>query len=395
MRILWTVPYLPWPTTSGGKLRQYQLLRALAQRGHRITLLVQSKTGLTAAAQAQLAPLLERLICLPRRPLRHPKTLCATLFGTPPLLACVNGFAPRLREQFDRLLDEPWDVVQIEHSYACQPFLSVLQRRRRPFVLTEHNVESRLSGATYNKLPGWLAPLAHYDRWRYQRWEQQVLRRAHCIVAVSADDAAALAQISGRPTRVVTNGVDGAAFAGVAPDPTSRRVLFVGNYEYAPNVDAVEWAVREILPRVWQTLPEVRFAVCGFALPARWRHQYPDPRIEWHGYIDSLTALQNQSALFLAPLRDGGGSKLKVLEALAASLPLVSTAQGVSGLALQAGTHFLGGDSADALASQIAYALRHTEQARRIGCAGRAAVAAAYDWQTVAAQLEAVYQEIG
>jgi glycosyltransferase involved in cell wall biosynthesis len=394
MRILWAVPYLPWPTTSGGKLRQYQLLRALAQRGHRITLLVQAKSPLTPDIEAQLSPLLERLIYLPRRPLRHPKTVCAALFGAPPLLACVNGFAPQLRDRFDRLLDEHWDVVQIEHSYACQPFLSVLQRRRRPFLLTEHNVESKLSGATYNKLPGWLQPLAHYDRWRYQRWEQQVMRHARCVVAVTADDADALARISGRPARVVINGVDRAAFAGVAPNPASQRVLFVGNYEYAPNVDAVEWAVRHIFPRVWKTLPGARFAVCGFALPERWRRGYPDARIEWHGYISSLTAMQNASALFLAPLRDGGGSKLKVLEALAASLPLVSTAQGVSGLALQAGTHYLAGATAHDLAAQIVYGLRHPEQSRRIGLAGRAAVASAYDWQTAAAQLEAIYQEI-
>ena len=393
MRILWTVPYLPWPTTSGGKVRQYHLLRVLAERGHRITLLVQSKTGLTPDVEAQLSPLLEQLICLPRRPLKHPTTLCAALLSPQPLLATVNGLSPQLSQTFDKLLDQHWDIVQIEHTYAFQPFMAALQRRQRPFLLSEHNVESRLSGATYGKLPSWLKPLAHYDRRRYQRWERQVLGRARCVIAVTQDDAHALQQISGQPTRVVINGVDTHGFSQVVPNAASQRVLFVGNYDYAPNVDAVEWAVTEIFPIVWQTLPEVYFAVCGFALPERWRTTYTDPRIEWRGYIDSLPAMQNESALFLAPLRDGGGSKLKVLETLASSLPLVSTSQGVSGLAIDAYTHYLAGETAEALAAQIIFGMQNPAQCRVMGLAARAAVGAAYDWHAAASQLEAIYHE--
>jgi glycosyltransferase involved in cell wall biosynthesis len=393
MRILWTLPYLPWPTTSGGKLRQYNLLRMLAQRGHRITLLVQSKTPITSEIEAQLSPWLDELICVPRRSLKHPKTLFAALFGTYPLLVTVNGLAPELAAKFERLLDQDWDVIQIEHSYAFQPYMKALEQRRKPFVLTEHNVESALSGATYSKLPGWLKILARYDHWRYQRWERKTLSRARCVMAVTDNDAKALAEISGKPARVVINGVDCAQFAHVTPDPAAQRVLFIGNYEYAPNVDAVEWALSEIFPRVWQALPEVRFAVCGFAMPERWRNTYTDPRIEWRGYIDSLTAVQNESSLFVAPLRDGGGSKLKVLEALAASLPVITTAQGVSGLAISAGTHYLAGETSEALAQQIIYGIQNPARCRAIGLAARTAVTDNYDWQAATAQLEAVYRE--
>ncbi|MDU5674434.1 MAG: glycosyltransferase, partial [Pseudomonas aeruginosa] len=111
-----------------------------------------------------------------------------------------------------------------------------------------------------------------------------------------------------------------------------ERVLFLGNYEYAPNVDAVEWMLDEILPRVWAHCPEARMSVCGYALPAEWAQRWSDPRIEWQGFVPDLLQLQSSSSVFLAALRHGGGSKLKVLEALAAGLPLASTAQGVSGL---------------------------------------------------------------
>lgn len=101
MRILWTLPYLPWPTTSGSKTRQYHLLRELAQRGHRITLLVQSKVPLGDAARTALEPLLERLIVLPRRALHSPLNLLASPIIDYPMRAIIHGLAPALRHQFE------------------------------------------------------------------------------------------------------------------------------------------------------------------------------------------------------------------------------------------------------------------------------------------------------
>lgn len=144
MRLLWVLPYSPWPTTSGGKTRQYNLLRSLAERGHRITLLVQSKQPLSADDRAMLEPLLEQLIVVPRRSLRSFASLFVALFAPAPLLAGVNGYAPRMQAAFVELLQQRWDVVQVEHSYTIEPLRKPLREQRQPFVLTEHNVESSL-----------------------------------------------------------------------------------------------------------------------------------------------------------------------------------------------------------------------------------------------------------
>lgn len=395
MRILWTLPYLPWPITSGGKARQYHLIRRMAERGHAITLLVQSKTPLDDGAHQALSPWVEQLIVLPRRPLKHPITLWRAATSRLPLLASVNGHAPALSRRFDALLDEhAWDVIQIEHSYGFQPFADSLARRGRPFVLTEHNVESTLGAATYGKWPGWARPLARYDQWRAERWEREVLSKAQAIVAVTDADARALSAIGGRPAHVVANGVDTHAFAQVQADATARAVLFVGNYEYAPNVDAVEWAVTEIFPRLWQRVPTARFLVCGHALPASWPSRFNDPRIEWRGYVDDLAAVQSQSSVFIAPLRFGGGSKLKVLEALAAGLALVSTREGLSGLGAQPGVHARVADTAQAQADELADLLMHPEQASALGDAARRFVGERFDWSASALQLEAVYAQL-
>lgn len=395
LRLLWTLPYLPWPITSGGKARQYHLIRQLAARGHRLTLLVQSKTPADAAVQAALAPLVESLIVLPRRSLKHPRTLWNAAVSPLPLLASVNGYAPALTARFRQLLDEGgWDVVQVEHSYGAEPFQAELRRRGQPFILTEHNVESELGSATYGKWPRSLRCLTFYDQHRARWWEQRLLGRASAIVAVTEDDAATLGRLSGRPTHVVSNGVDTEAFASVVPDVASRTVLFVGNYEYAPNVDAVEWALTEIWPRVWQRAPDIRWRVCGHGLPEAWRRRHTDARLLWQGYVPDLRSVQSDSAAFLAPLRFGGGSKLKVLEAMAAGLPLISTPEGLSGLSVRDGVEVRVGGNPEALAEAIVQTVTDTEAARRLGEAGRRYVSEHFDWSLAAQQLEAVYAEM-
>ncbi len=392
LRILLTMPYLPWPITSGGKARQFHLLRQLAERGHQVTLLVQSKTLADEGVLQALRPLVHELIVLPRRALKHPLTLWHAAWSGLPLLATVNGHAPALSARFSRLLAQgPWDVVHIEHSYGLAPFAEALRRQGQPFVITEHNVESELGAATYGKWPAALRPLARIDQARARRWEREALSQAALVLAVTESDARSLARISGRPTHVVGNGVDTRAFAGVVPDATSRTALFLGNYEYAPNVDAVEWALTEIWPRVWAQAPELRFRVCGHGLPATWRSRFPDPRIDFQGYVPDLTEVQSRCAAFLAPLRAGGGSKLKVLEAMAAGLPLVTTPEGLTGLGVEPGVQARVGRRPDELAQALIEVLGQPERARAMGEAARAHVGRQFDWARSADQLEAAY----
>lgn len=394
MKILWILPYLPWPATSGGKTRQYNLLKTLASRGHRITLLIQSKTDMDPVTRETLQQLVEKVIVVPRRSLRHPLTILGCLFSPYPLLTTINGMAPELTRTFQTLLDETWDIIQIEHSYSAQPYLACMRKRKVNFILTEHNLESSLGGATYGRFPNWAAPFTRFDQWRCRRWESRVFRQAARIMAVTEEDGQAMRRLTDTPVSIVVNGVDTGAFSSVVPSPESKRILFVGNYEYPPNVAAVEWLLDGIAPLVWAEQPEARFAIAGYALPADWPARWSDPRIEWRGFVQDLQALQHQCAAFVAPLQDGGGSKLKVIEALAAALPLVSTSQGVSGLSLREGDSFLGGETSAALARSLLEILDKPQQAAQLGQAGRTYVRQYHDWQVVADQLEHTYRSL-
>lgn len=392
MRILWVLPYLPWPATSGGKTRQLHLLRTLSSLGFQITLLVQSKQELDSVTQLALEPYLEKLIVLPRRSTKHPSTLLRVIFGKRPILTCVNGFSKSLEQVFANLLLEKWDIIQIEHSYSFQPYDKLLKTTQQPFILTEHNLESSLGGATYGRFPRILKPFIAFDQWRARVWEKYVFDRAQHLIAVTNADAQSIQTLTQTPVDVVVNGVDTAHFAVVEPDFSAAAVLFVGNYEYPPNVDAIEWALTDIMPRVWRDCPNARFIVAGFALPAEWSKRWVDKRIVWKGFVEDLTALQSECSMFLAPLRHGGGSKLKVLEALAAGLPLVSTAQGVSGLSIKPEAGYLLGDDAQQLATQICRVVNDTSIAHCLSIAGRNYVQLNHDWSVAAQQLISVYQ---
>lgn len=394
MRILWTLPYLPWPTTCGSKTRQYHLLRAQAQRGHRITLLVQSKVPLSDAARDALEPMLERLIVIPRRAVHSPLNLLASPILDYPMRAIINGLASCLRHRFEQLLDEPWDVIQIEHSYSFQPFEQALQTRGLPYMLTEHTLESVMGAACNDRLPLWLRPLNAFDRWRYRRWEQRVLRQPSELVAVSGHDAALIGQISGRKVNVVVNGVDCAHYQCVQPALHSQRLLFVGNFEYGANLEALEWALEEILPQVWMSNPAVRLAIAGHALPANFKLHWNDPRIEWVGYRPDLRELQQRCAVFLAPLRYAGGSKVKILEAMAAGIPVITTSKGVSGLAANRGEHYLSSDDSGQLALQITQLLSQPARMAQLGEAGRQFARQHHDWSVAAQQLESVHMRL-
>jgi polysaccharide biosynthesis protein PslH len=392
LRILWVAPNFPWPTTNGGKTRQNALLRKLALRGHRITFLGMSKTVPTEAALAEAAKFLEKILVLPRRPRTSAHTIVRSAFSfTRPTVATINGYSAAFENAFEQLLQENFDIVQIEHSYTFESLDKPLRGSRIPFLLTEHNLESEVVELQYTRLGGVFRLLGKLDVMRARLWEGTVINRASCVIAATETERQAFEKMGASRTALVPNSVETSTFSAVRRDPMSRRLLFIGNYEYPSNVNAVKWLCDEIMPRLWSICPDAKLTICGFAMPKRWRKRWPDPRMAFDGYVTSVAQTHGSSSVFIAPLLQGAGSKLKVIEAMASGLPVIATDNGISGLRVADRTHYRHGSDAAQIALVAAELLHDHDQADRLGLAARAYVAQHHDWAAAATELEGVY----
>lgn len=240
--------------------------------------------------------------------------------------------------------------------------------RRRELVYLAHNVESGFRETS--------------GRGNLQRFERTVLRTyAECWMATRSDEQAASA-LAGRElrTRYVPNVIDVSRTSPVQP-AGQGRALFVADFTYRPNRDALAYLVDEVLPLAWQSHPELRVSVVGRGIS----EPPGDDRVQALGFVEDLRSAYASADLALVPLRHGGGSPLKFIEALAYGLPVVATehaARLIEGG--EPGTHFISGAGPGEFADGIQRLLREPRLGAALAAAGRELVEARYSTQALA-----------
>jgi glycosyltransferase involved in cell wall biosynthesis len=305
------------------------------------------------------------------------------------------AFARTLR---DLLAEEGYDVVQVEGIEMAR-YLPLSNGARR--IFSEHNVEHQLQERAYlvdRRCPSrW--PQAAYSMVQAQRlarFESAACRLADAVLAVSDDDANALRALQpDGQYRVVPNAIATDDYPARNGWPERPALLFAGTLDYRPNADAVRWLLDEVMPTVWERVPEARVFVVGRGpaadLVARGQH---DPRIAVTGPVESLGPYWARASAYVLPVRGGGGTRFKALEAMAAGLPLASTPMGMEGIAATDGTHYLSGETSDALADASVRLLEDPALRDRLADAALRLVRERYDWRVVASRLLDVYREV-
>jgi glycosyltransferase involved in cell wall biosynthesis len=392
MHILFVTPTLPVPT-SGGRTRSFNLIKQLATR-HEVSVLsfIQSTER---TALSRLEPFCKRLELIPiegfrplgkwhnrlqgwsrilfsRRP-RHVYTFPVDKMRTP--LRCL-------------LQTHTFDVVVLDTLYLVELLDQVCST---PAILAEQNVESDIVRRSYSEVSSPMHKLRDWLMWRkLLAFEQRWVRRFPVCVGVSERDAAMLRAISpGTTVHVVPNGVNSRSFAPPAGRCDAGTLLFFGTLSYGPNADGLVWFCEQVLPRVRQSKPDVRLEVVGLDPPPRVTALGRLPGVQVTGFVPDIRPKLWSATMCVVPLLAGGGTRLKILEALAAGCPVISTTVGAEGLELMDGKHLLIADDPEEFARDVVALLESDALRHRLADAGRRAVAEKYDWQEIAPRLEA------
>ncbi len=395
MRLVWTKVGGLWPLNTGGRLRTFELLSALSE-WHDITLVTSHSDEADAAALARSLPRVNRVLSLP---FTVPKQ-GSVRFGA----AVIRSWAsrepvdlwrwrvPDIKRQVEALLRrEPWDVLVADFLVAAPN----IPRTSVPVVYFAHNVEHQI----WRRLASVERRLPHRAalelEWRkVRRREARFVRDTTMTIAVSASDRdRLLADAPDARVGVISTGVDLEYFTPVPGAEIPKRVVFCGSMDWYPNEDAVVDFVEHVWPRVRAQHPDATFHVVGRRPSSRVQALARTGGVSITGTVPDVRPFVAAADVCVVPLRIGGGTRIKIFEALAMGKAVVSTTVGAEGLNLEDGTHFVAADTHDACVAAIDRVCSEPGLRGRLGRAGRALVESRYSWRTVATDFSRLLED--
>ncbi len=414
MRVLQLAPRVCWPLDTGAKLRNYHLARVLSENAT-VALL-----AFTDSDEPLVNPgnPYEQVVTVKRDPgYTLAKILRGAIGRTP--ISLLNYTTQAMKQTLAEMLSEQhFDVVQIE-SIHLMGYLPIIRAApRRPLVVCDwHNIESELMIRYSERGPSFLRrTYAQKTARQLRALEQQATRDFDVHLVVSDRDRDQLLQLnSASLISVIENGVDSAYYsdkeieaahaawraeraAGVgaqSQSPTrANRIVFVGSMDYHANIHAVVDFARDVWPVVHERRPELVFTIVGRDPAAEVLQLASIPGIEVTGTVDDVRPYYREAVASIVPLKVGGGSRLKILESMAAGVPVVSTTLGAEGLEVRNGADIVIGDTNEQLVAAITELLEDEEQRRRLAGAGRDLVSRHYDWAIVGQSLFRIYEDL-
>ena len=396
MRVLWVKADKLLPVHSGGNIRTYHVLRYLASH-HDLTFYSYYGGKPDDVYERELPQHLpgSLAVCTGKRELSGMARgidYLAHLSAKPPY--AVSRFAcVKVRDQIRTWFREQrFDVAVCDFLDAAVNFPAEFTI---PSVLFQHNVESEIwrrhAATAANPVKKMLYGMELQKMLRYERSE---LRKFHHVIAVSENDRALMSQwiAPGRIT-VIPTGVDLTHYRldPNAPEP-GPVITFVGAMDWEPNVDAVEYFCREIWPHIKTEVPEARFRIVG-RNPDRRVQKWASDSVEVTGRVPSVVEHLRQTAVVVVPLRIGGGTRLKIYEAMATAKAVVSTTVGAEGLDVGHGRDIMLADESKPFAHAAIMLLRDRELRRRYEQAARE-TAARYDWPAIGERFSGILQSV-
>ena len=389
MNILVVSPFFPYPLTQGGKITIFNTLKYLSLR-HRVSFACLAEEPISD--YGPLRDYCEEIVVVERKP-KPVKDLLTFLTGDYPYNAVrlhSADFALELKKLLER---RTFDLVQIEFSLMW-PYAPIF--KGIPLVLDAHNIEYQIIRQNRINCRNPVKKLLYaIEERKLRELEERAWRECTLCFTVSVNEMAVISSTLENDHKLITMvGVDLARFEFQVKQGHGTRLLFVGGLNYHPNLDSAQYLLREISPLLRACLPEVKLDIVGQEL---WRVAGLIPEnsgVEMHENVPEILSWFRGADLLVVPLRQGAGIRIKILEAMAAGLPVVTTSKGCEGLQVEHGRELLIADDPVAFANEVVRLLGDHGLRRTLAENARSFVAQYYSWETVVERMVNGYHRI-
>jgi glycosyltransferase involved in cell wall biosynthesis len=403
MRLLYFAPHQIWPVNTGARLRDYQLACQLTAC-ESVTFVEMCSAG--EAHQALPADFgFAGIVTLYKDRVYTPSKIVKGLAGPIPLTV-LNCWSPRSASQLaDALRFSQFDTVQMEGVHLMEYLPIIQDAPGSPAVVVDwHNIESEMMWRYAKTTRNWAKKIAARRTAKLiDRAEDRLLGSCVTHTVPSERERQKLhARCPSANIRVIPNGVDAGYYSAkeiaqacrqsgqLASKPT---ILFVGSMDYHANIDAVTWFSRKVWPAIAQNHPDLHFTIVGRD-PAGAVRALASDRIHVTGTVDDVRPFYASAVAAIVPLRSGSGTRLKILEAMASGVPVISTRLGAEGIDAEDDVHLLLADTGPEIVAAVDRVFLSAETRSRLSQAARELVCKVYDWSVIGKQLCAIHEKL-
>lgn len=394
MKILMLTPYLPYPLLSGGQIRSYNLLKNLSNR-HEITLFSFIRKERERQHISELEKFCEKVMVFKRRKAWDIRNILLSGFTSYPFLVAIY-LSTQLRKAVEKeLKSHAYDLIHAETFYV----MPNIPKTKIPILLVEQTIEY-LGYQTYAKqtklFP--LKPLLYFDVTKINFWERYYWNKANRLVTMSNEDKQFIKRVTDNQLRidVVANGVDIKYFDQIKKQKHNQPiVLFVGNFKWLPNKDAATFLVDKIWPLIKQKKPHAILWIVGANPTPEIKRLAKADGVSVKGNVSDIRHAFCKAKVMLSPVRNGRGTRYKILESMASNTPVVATKLSVEGIAIKPGEHALISDNPKRLAQFTLNVLDNKDLQKSLSQNGKKLVKEKYDWQTISKDLDSIYRNLG
>lgn len=411
MRILMIAPLCPLPLEKGGAIRIWNIAKQLAQH-HTVDLLCFVRSQSEFAFEDELKKIFRNVHFVVRREIISPRILLdngikklsfftknvglvkGSLFSNRPLLSVLYDHPDILR--YIQLADDEreYDVFFAETYYGISALSEHLCELKTPLLLCEQNIEYSTYARQLDTQSSWLIrQLMQIDVWKMRQEEVRYWKQAGLIAGLSKVDVEEMREETNREDiLMLENGVDVTWFSEKIAERSDNELLFVGNFSYFPNVDALKWLIEEIWPSIIQNskfkAQNLFLRIVGRGADQSLKQFVQSHDLKIDESVEDIRSAFQQATALLAPLRAGSGTKYKVLEAMASHCPVITTSIGAEGLAVEDGREMIIADTAAHIGEQVGTLLTDLPLRQRCAENGYAFVKDRYDWPSIIDQFE-------